>query len=381
MEFKEYKTDANRDGSVNIRDLEIFKLCEREGKKYDAEWFRRFQQYHALEKMSGYLPSAVIGHETKEGEERKNIGLVDNVRLKGDMVYADVLKVPQNEFESMKERRFPNRSVELHPNTGQLLALAFLGKTRPFHKLPVMEFHSGMVEPVRLDFEDVGRGGLGGHVQIDSIVDKLKGLLTFNSTNKDDDTMTPEEIQKIKDGVKADLMKEFQEGFDAKYAAKFKEDFGAAPDEFKKQQADGAKKLFTDRVKLFADELKKKYALAPAIVDGYLVPLVTAFQDRAGDVLKFSESETGDIFKLAEKFAETLVGLVKENKAVVNFDETATHPGDDGNPNLKNNSTAVDIKFMTEDEGKELDKKIVAFQEKHNIKSYEEAAERYLAQG
>ena len=378
MEFKEYRTDANSDGSVNIRDLEIFRLCERDGKKYDADWFKRFQQYHALEKMSGYLPSAVVGHDKKEGEERHNIGLVDNVRLKGDLVYADVLKVPQNDFRAMKERRFPNRSVELHPNTGQLLALAFLGKTRPFHKLPVMEFHSGMVEPVRVDFEEGGPGG--EHVgQIDAIIEKLKGLLTFNS-KKDEDTMTPEEIQTIKDSVKADLMQQFQDSFDTQYAAKFKEEFGVTPDEFKKQQADGAKKLFTDRVKLFGEELKKKHSIAPALVDGFMIPMVMAFQDRSGDVIQFSEGESGDVFKLVEKFAETLVGLVKNEKIVVNFDETATHPGDKGNPNLKNDSSAIDIKFMTTEEAQELDKKIVAFQQKNNIKTYEEAAEKFLAE-
>ena len=152
MQFKQYQTDANTDGSINIRGLEIFKLCTRNGKTYDDKWFKRIQKYHEAEKIDGYLPSAVIGHEAIEGIEPESIGLMDNLKLQGKLVYADVLKVPAEAFKKMQERRFPNRSVELHPKTGQLLALSFLGKTRPFHKLPVMEFYAGEVEPESIEF-------------------------------------------------------------------------------------------------------------------------------------------------------------------------------------------------------------------------------------
>ena len=78
MKFKEYKTDANDDGSVNIRDLEIFRLCERDGEVYDEDWFNNVMlKLFNQEKEQGYFPPAVIGHEEPEGVEPESIGLLD----------------------------------------------------------------------------------------------------------------------------------------------------------------------------------------------------------------------------------------------------------------------------------------------------------------
>ena len=190
--------------------------------------------------------------------------------------------------------------------------------------------------------------------------------------------MTPEELSQLKESIKAELTDDFAASFEQKYKQKFKEDFGVDPETFRSQQNEAAKKNFSTRVELFADQIKQQHHLAPALVDGYLVPLMEIFHNKAETTIKFADDQNGNIFHVMEKFAENIIQLAKDNKLVVDFSEHAHHERDSSNPNLKNNSVNIDAKFMTEEESQKLDEKIEAFREKHGIETYEEAVERYF---
>lgn len=369
MDFKEYQTDTNPDGSTNIRRLEIFRLCKRDKTDYDQNWFQRMHELFQKEKAQGFLPSAVIGHEAEPGKEPESVGMIDNLALEGDLVYADVLKIPPADFGKLKDRRFPNRSVELHPETGQLMALSFLGKTRPFHKLPVMEFKGEQVAPVSVIFET------DDERQWDKFFLKLKESLGLKP-NKDG-KMTPQEIEVLKEQIKSDLTTQFKEGFDAEYAKKFKDEFGQTPDEFKAAQASQAKALFAEKVKVFAEKIKTTYHLAPALVDGFLKPLAETFGADEKPIA-FAEAQTGPMLVLLEKFAEAIRGAVASKTAIVDFSQTAAGT-QAGNPNFTNSNATLDIKFMSEDENKALHEKILRYQEANKIATYEEAAMKYVA--
>ena len=376
-EFKAYKTDINKDGSINIRDLEIFRLCERDGEKYDQNWFNNQVLAPFLaEKEMGYLPSAVIGHGEKEGIEPESIALVDNLKLIKDTVYSDIMKISSDDFENkFKKRKYPNRSVELHPETKQLMALAFLGKTRPFHKLPAMEFKGEKIIPISILFEEertiqqtiknrvenqekerelgdiwwIGRDlidEVSRNIDLTSeekqkkamiLLDEMLALLksegekyinTFNekgiSTMK---TFTEEEHKAILEAEKAKMSELLSK--------QFKEKHGVTPDEamqkFTELQAkriEDQKKIHQEKINRFCEDLKKD-GFAPALVDAY--GKVRAFISDEKPVAKFDENGTelavGDYL---DQFVKSIFKYAKDGKLVIPEQELAPQSFDEG---------------------------------------------------
>jgi hypothetical protein len=255
------------------------------------------------------------------------------------------------------------------------MALSFLGKTRPFHKLPVMEFKGETVTPVSFEYETEDEK------LWNKFFDGLRRVIGMSDDKqqiKDDQEMSPEEILKIKNEVKVELAAQFKETGAGDYAAKFKEEFGCTPEEFKAKQAAQANAVWGKRVELFAEGLKKKHSLAPALVDGFMVPLCQTFSDRADVAVKFAENQSGDVFAVLEKFAETIAAGAKNNTLVVDFSETAGKGGDSENPNLKGDSSAIDFKLMTPEQADVLDKKILRFMQDNKIENYQVATLKFL---
>lgn len=185
------------------------------------------------------------------------------------------------------------------------------------------------------------------------------------------------DVKAIAEQVKSDLQKEFEAQFQTQYSEKFKEEFGVTPEQFREKLAKERTANYQKVVALFSETMKKKHNLAPAVVDGFMVPLAMQFQDNPA-VITFSENQKGSGLEVLEKFGESLAKLAKENQIVVDFSEQTRHSGIDGNPNLKNNSLNIDFKMMSEAEGAELDKKVVKYQRENKIEKYEDALEQYL---
>jgi len=140
-QFKQYAHDVNDDKSVNIRGLEIFRLGRHKGFPYTKEWAKEAIGNFEKEKKDGFFPSVIIGHN-KEGQadEKPARGFLDNLVVKGNEIVTDLVKIPAAVFEELKNRAYPHRSVEVNPDKKRINALALLGGTAPFHKLPIMEF-------------------------------------------------------------------------------------------------------------------------------------------------------------------------------------------------------------------------------------------------
>lgn len=394
MQFKEYKTDTNTDGSVNIRGLEIFKLCKRGAKTFDEKWFKKALNYHAAEKVDEYLPPAFIGHEETEGKETEVVGFLDNLKLNDNVVNADVLKVPAAMFKKMKERKFPNRSVELVKTTGQIAGLAFLGKTRPFHKLPIMEFRDQELETDVVDFDESVFGtdhssGSWNDKLFERIEKTFSKVLTdmffskkmdvLKNEQKFEDDMTPEQIEKMKADITAELTTKFQadekERFDTMYVDRFKKETGHTPDNFQEENKKAQKDRFNESKKSVLDKAAK-LNIAPAIIDGYIAPLIDAFAEDGETTMKFADKDEGSIFQLMDKFAESLAKRVEDNTLIVDMDERARGGEDDGNPNFKGEK--VSYLNMSGSDRVELDRKVAKFMKDNKIETFEEALDQYL---
>ena len=372
MNFKEYETDKNADGSINIRGLEIFKLCKRDGKDYDETWFQKALNLFASEKKEEYLPPAFVGHEETEGKETEAIGFLDNLKLIGKTVVADIVKVPQAVFDSFKMRKFPNRSVEILTNTGQIAGLAFLGKTRPFHKMPLMEFRDKEEETDQIIFQD----------DDSSVVDQIKSAIleafgiVKNKFNEESE-MTTEEKQKLVADITADVTKQFEEKqdehFNKMFAEKFEEKTGVSPEKFDEQREEQAKKVFADSKKSAVESFK---SIAPAIVNGYIEPLIDMFQDDSSKTVKFAEGEAeGNIFELFEAFAKSIVKHASDNTLVVDLEEHVRENKDDENPNFDAKSSYL---AMSSDDRVALDQKVTKYMADNKIESYDDALVAYM---
>ena len=397
---KRYQTDKNADGTVNVRGVEAFKLCDRGGKHYRQDWYQRAKSAFDAEKSQGHLPALAIGHKESPTAEQPRIGDLDNLRISGDTVLVDLVNIPAADFEaSVKSRKYPARSVELHPRTGKIQALSLLGKTPPFHKMPLLAFAEGD-DAETLYFEEKDGGlvpadlGLDGELSLlGQLVQRVKswvvpadkkglvktalsnGLSAFQEEiNKfsEEEKMTDQEkaalFAEFKKDMQAEMDKSFEEKFAAKYAEKFEEDFGQKPEEFKLSQEAARKAGFTTKVTAFAEEAKK--VIAPAIVDGHMLPLVEALgQPEEPVAITFAEKETGDPMALLAG----MVGAIKEaantGSLLVNFDETSKKGGDDENSN-----------FQNVDGEAELVKKVEKFQAKEGIETFEEAFDLYQAE-
>lgn len=373
MNFREYNTDKNADGSVNIRGLEIFKLCKRDGVDYDEKWFGKAQELFSAEKQNEYLPPAFIGHDVSDGKETEAIGFLDNLKLVGKTVIADIVKVPETIFNGFRERKFPNRSVEILSNTGQIAGLAFLGKTRPFHKMPLMEFREKEEETIQLIFEEEG-----------SLFDNIKSavLEAFGMAKhkfNEETEMTTEEKTKLAAELKADLMAEFKEGeqdrFKKMFADEFEKKTGVTPEKFDQNREEQAKKVFAEKKKNVG-ELACKAGLAPAVVNGYIEPIMNMFEGDYGKTIKFAEGEAdGDIFEVLSKFCESVAKRAQDGTLLVDFKERSKAPGGEGNPNFDFKSEYL---AMNAGERVALDMKVTKFMQDNKIASYDEALVKFL---
>ena len=186
--------------------------------------------------------------------------------------------------------------------------------------------------------------------------------------------MTAQEIQKmVDDAIKADRLSQeakFDQDLEAKYQAKFKEQFGTDPKTFLANLEQSKVQKFAERKKAITDSLKTKYGMAPKIVDGFLSPIIDAMGGIEDQSIKFAETESGDIFKLLDKFGETMAKGFEEDTLFVDLGEYAKFGGDEDNPNLGKNPLS---------DREKLHKAIIKFQIDNKIESFGEATEKYMA--
>lgn len=138
--LSKYKIEREDDGTYTIKDVPIFETHDNRGFDCNEKWLADAIGNFEKERANGHRPVVILGHNVKGAEEKKAKGFLDNLRLKGKKLYADITKVTKALKEDIVQNAYPSRSVEILPNSKKILALALLGGTAPFFSLPQMVY-------------------------------------------------------------------------------------------------------------------------------------------------------------------------------------------------------------------------------------------------
>lgn len=397
-QFKQYTTDANEDGSINIRAVPVFELGKHKGFDYNQEWAEKALANFETQKTDDYFPPVIIGHNNGD-EEKPAKGFMDNLALDGDIVITDITKVPEATFGKLQDREYPNRSLEVNPEKATITALALLGGTTPHFKLPIMEFGADP-DGVVIDFaEEID---LKAAIDIEKKLDDVRDIWwkamdfihnTMSNTDKTEEEKKSEVKSLLEQGVEilgeaaknfkinkqgeqimAENKKVFTEeelnnaknaGFDEKFQKKF----GKTYDEYMKDSEAEVSKAKDARIKAFADKLKTRN-IAPAIIDDMIVPFMEVVPSDKKTTVKFKEGDKEtEVVALdaLEQIFEKLFELDEKGSLVVDFSEKAKTKG----------GKTVEEQFGEEDEAKIHEKAVEIAEEKSGQFEGEKFNEEY----
>jgi len=123
----------------------------------------------------------------------------------------------------------------------------------------------------------------------------------------------------------------------------------------------------------------KEAGLAPAIVDGFMEPIMGAIEGHEDESLKFAEKEEGTMFALIEKMGDAIKNAAEKNTLVVDFEEHANGGKNGDNENFRRDGKATYLE-LTADERVALDQKVVKYMKDNKIENYEEALVQVIEQ-
>ena len=137
-----FKVVDEGDGFYTVKDVPIFQMHEDRGFPCDKSWMTAAIQSHEIYRAKDYRPPIILGHNKKGEAEKEANGFLDNLALKGKVLYADLVRVPRMLKEKIIRNAFPSRSVEVLPKSKRILCMALLGGTTPHFSLPQMVFEN-----------------------------------------------------------------------------------------------------------------------------------------------------------------------------------------------------------------------------------------------
>lgn len=360
--FSEHQAVAGEDGTYSILAVPVFELGEHKGFDYSKSWAQEAISKFLELKEKNRLPRLILGH-TEPGYEKKAVGFLDNLQLKGKQIIADLVKIKEEIFNEIKDMEWPGRSAEVNPEKKKFTALALLGGSEPYFE---------NLEPIEVVFKG-NEGGVwvpfGG--DLETVIegrDKEQKLSDIWWTGRDlidaalrSDNLEGEEkksrakdlleemiklimingeayINQIAEGAQtmgkvfteeehAAILEAVKKGFRQEYIQNFKAEHGVSPEEalarFKEKEV--AVKKLVDNVRQraissFCETLKNQ-GLAPAIVDAY-----QAVRPRLNDsekVVKFADTDEDlTVGAYMDRVFETLTGYAREGRLVIKDGET-----------------------------------------------------------
>jgi len=379
--FNKYVTEVNDDGTYNVLNLEIFGLGEHRGFNYDDKWFAQVQKKHQELEAKGYIPPVVIGHNNKNLPERKACGFFNNLRIDGDMILADLIKIPEEVYEDIKDRLYPYRSIEVSPEDFEITALALLGGSEPYFKLPMLEVFNkatqgtdkvmgfqkhrketgkkdyirfSLTEPELSIAEEVDQNektsklrkwydvistrisnalwGYGNEnlkpkeikkVMLDTMQEGIAGIEKIDtgeepSAGEEADVQTYNQQQENENMADQALTKEQEEQI---YKDRFTREHGCSPEEFSKRQM----KAKTDARKLLVDGFAKQ--LDDKKVSGAAKEKIIAFMNREQGSRDAEQFEADQVPEFQTLIME-IIGFAAGDTLIVDTDEHAQHGSD-----------------------------------------------------
>jgi len=127
----------------------VFALGEHRGFRYDEAWARRaLEAFRTLKRQHGYLPPVIIGHTSDTEAEKPAVGFMDNLRIAGNNLVADLVGLTKEVYDQIRAGRWPYRSIEVISRAAQITALALLGGTPPYMKTPPLRFSQHGAAPL-----------------------------------------------------------------------------------------------------------------------------------------------------------------------------------------------------------------------------------------
>lgn len=143
-------------GKFAMRAVPIFECHDDRGWECNAEWMRETVSQQFTDKMErSFLPRVIIGHTDDDQAEKPVEAFLDNFQYDEatGWLYADIVDVPLELKELLEDNKFPGRSVEVFPEKNTISALALLGGSKPFFKLPDLRFEDHKSAAVYYHFQ------------------------------------------------------------------------------------------------------------------------------------------------------------------------------------------------------------------------------------
>ncbi len=331
--FQKYKSTKNDDGSYNIEGVPIFVLGKHRNFEYDEKWFGNVQKNHAESKEKGFLPSVIVGHNDGKSE-KESIGFLDNLKLVGKEICSDITKVSAEIFEKLKNRAYPHRSIEVSPKEAKITALALLGGTTPYHKMPIMEvFGEAKAGIERFGLEEkVSELTIAEEVEVSGILRKVRDVFDIISRRLwrvGDTKSLPDirkEFEKITDEGKQALSN-LEKEEDNKQDEKNEEE--AQMSENNQNEQKFQEKFEAEKAENLKLKKKLREAEIAKFMEGLPENLAPAVKEQIGDylaadeVVKFAEGEELTKDDAFQKIVNSLLEYAKEKKLLVEMGETA----------------------------------------------------------
>lgn len=156
-----YNLVRQADGKYTVQKVDVFRLGECKGFNFDNSWAERMVEHMKSLKEEGYLPPVIFGHNPRDDwfpfPEMPANGFMDNFSVEfgtvpgSGVIYCDLVDINEADLPVIKDMKFPYRSVEVHPEEQYFCALALLGGTEPYHKLPRLQVNDKVVGFARDD--------------------------------------------------------------------------------------------------------------------------------------------------------------------------------------------------------------------------------------
>lgn len=152
---KEYQWVKQPNGRFTVFNVPIFATFqdEKRGEVNEGDLASVIHNFQ-IDKLKNYrYPRVHIGHHDGNGNQ-PGAGYLDNLKLDGDMIFADLVEVTPEVFQSIRSKmKFPYVSAEYHPDKKKILSLALLESQAPFFDFPLLKLGAQQASAVNFSFQ------------------------------------------------------------------------------------------------------------------------------------------------------------------------------------------------------------------------------------
>lgn len=307
----------------SILGVEIFKAGTWKGRKFSVNDLKAL-----VDAFAGldFKPPIKLGHLWREPDQPEPMaaGWVDNVRLDGETIKADLVDMPDEVYDAVRSRRYDNVSAEIAFNFDRngkvwqmaFTALALLGINlpavaglKPLHKHFDFGFLKTLKEQEAYSVALPGDTAQSIYIDLPTGVtpEKMREAIASLSINPKENDMTKEEIQALVDKAAKDAAdaaeKRIKQEYDAKLAAE-------------KTAREESEKKLREQQESFAAEQRQRESreFAERCVVPALRPMLVVAHAAAA---KVPSTEMFDIGLLDEQKKSKKVGAVEALNALI----------------------------------------------------------------